>query len=256
MLAQEPVPPSRLNARVPRDLEIICLKCLRKEPQLRYGSAAALADDLGHFLRGEAIAARPERQLGRLARRVRRHLLLSAAVATAGGCSWRSHWSAAGRGRSPSGGRRPGRPKRSGRPPSEQRNNDLQEMVGHLNTSSWAEARAALERANGRLGNQGSEELRRLLKQAARNLECGIRLEEIPLEYIPGLQREIYRFEERDAGNTRGCFRRPGWDKFTKSRRWSRGESGSQTSGRPWWPHSTCGPRFPHSRLAGPGCCG
>src|SRR5262249_48010434 len=77
----DPAPPSRLNTKVPRDLETICLKCLRKDPRSRYPDCGALADDLRCFGRGDAIAARPENGLQRLARRVRRRPVFSAGVA-------------------------------------------------------------------------------------------------------------------------------------------------------------------------------
>jgi eukaryotic-like serine/threonine-protein kinase len=85
VLLQEPVPPSRLNPTVPRDLETICLKCLRKEPDNRYASAAALSNDLTCFLEGRPIQARPLNRIARFARWCRRNPTLRRR-------SWRRRW--------------------------------------------------------------------------------------------------------------------------------------------------------------------
>jgi serine/threonine protein kinase len=68
VIHNEPVPPRLLNPNVEHDLETICLKCLQKDPQHRYESAAALAEDLDHYLEGETISARSFNVLDRLAR--------------------------------------------------------------------------------------------------------------------------------------------------------------------------------------------
>jgi WD40 repeat protein len=59
VIAEEPVPPRGNRPSIPRDLEIICLKCLEKAPARRYATAATLAEDLRRFLDGRPILARP-----------------------------------------------------------------------------------------------------------------------------------------------------------------------------------------------------
>ena len=78
---QEPVPPSRLQLKIPRDLETICLKCLQKEPARRYASALDLADDLRRFLDRQPIRARPVGRWERAAKWARRSPAAAALLA-------------------------------------------------------------------------------------------------------------------------------------------------------------------------------
>jgi hypothetical protein len=79
ILHDDPLSPRSLDPKIPRDLETICLKCLGKQPDERYASAAALAADLRRFLTGEPIAARPVTRLERVAKWARRKPTLAAA---------------------------------------------------------------------------------------------------------------------------------------------------------------------------------
>jgi WD40 repeat protein len=78
VIHHEPVPPRRLQPGVPRDLETVCLKCLRKDPRQRYPSALELALDLEAFGEGRPIRARPVGLPGRAWRWARRRPLLAA----------------------------------------------------------------------------------------------------------------------------------------------------------------------------------
>jgi serine/threonine-protein kinase len=81
ILGSEPAPPRRLNAKVPPGLELICLKCLAKAPGERYASAAALADELDRFARGEPLVVRPPHLGQRLLQWARRQPALAVRLA-------------------------------------------------------------------------------------------------------------------------------------------------------------------------------
>ena len=169
VLHDDPVPPSRLNSGVPRDLATICLKCLSKEPQRRYASAAALAEDLRRFLRGEPIAARPTGPLERLARWARRSpaaaallavtLVVPIAVLGVGGLLI-------------------GRQLLTARAVEA----DLRDAHRLQQRSAFAEARAVLERAQSRLGDGGPFWLYPVVEAARRDHQFLVRLEAIRLK--------------------------------------------------------------------------
>jgi WD40 repeat protein/serine/threonine protein kinase len=79
----DPVPPRCFQPRLPRDLETICLKCLRKEAKERYETALMLAEDLHRFQAGEPIRARPLGRVQLLARWCRRNPALAVAASLA-----------------------------------------------------------------------------------------------------------------------------------------------------------------------------
>ena len=107
VLEAEPMPPRAINPEVPVELDHICLKCLEKAAEKRYSSAAALAEDLEHFLKGEAVEARPAGIWDRVVRWSRRQPALATRLGALAICAlivqikyqlwpssdqWRYHW--------------------------------------------------------------------------------------------------------------------------------------------------------------------
>lgn len=76
--SKDPIPPRNIQPAVPRDLETICLKCLQKQPERRFLSAAEVADDLRRFLNGEPIRARTASVGEKLRKWARRHPSITA----------------------------------------------------------------------------------------------------------------------------------------------------------------------------------
>ena len=177
LIAEEPVPPSRLNTNVPRDLETICLKCLHKEPERRYASAETLADDLRRFAEGRPIHARPVGWAERSWRWSRRNPAAAALLVTAlalvglasGGGVWLVHQQA------------------ERRAEAIQRDRELRNEVTTAVAQSvvlrkgfhFKEARELLEQARQRLEPAGPDELRRLVDQRRADLDLVERLDTV-----------------------------------------------------------------------------
>jgi serine/threonine-protein kinase len=77
VIENEPPRPRQLNRNVPISLELVCLRCLEKDPRRRYPSAAALVEDLEHFLRGEPLNVTPVGIVHRVLRWARREPTLA-----------------------------------------------------------------------------------------------------------------------------------------------------------------------------------
>jgi serine/threonine-protein kinase len=168
VLTQEPAAPSKLNAKVPRDLETICLKCLQKEPARRYESAEALADDLKRFSEGRPIQARPVGWAARSWRWCRRNPMASGlllmAIALVGLASGGGTWLLQQRARRQ----------------IEQRSDidaTVTQAASLRKSFHYSEARALLQQARQRLQPSAPDDLHKLVAQTSADLELAERLD-------------------------------------------------------------------------------
>ncbi|HEV3343222.1 MAG TPA: protein kinase [Pirellulales bacterium] len=182
VISDEPVPPSRLSTKVPRDLETICLKCLSKEPKRRYASAAALADDLRRFGEGRPLLARPVGRAERTWRWCRRNPTLAALLFMAlalvglavGGGFWVERQQA---------DRRTQTARLEGRQ-SEAAEAVLEQAAALQKKGQWPEAKAALEGAPNLADIPALTNLRERLDRALTDVHMVTRLEDIPIRQV------------------------------------------------------------------------
>ncbi|HEX4613002.1 MAG TPA: serine/threonine-protein kinase [Urbifossiella sp.] len=180
VISEEPVAPSRLNAQVPRDLETICLKCLRKAPARRYASAQELAEDLHRFLEGKPVRARAvgvgERAVKWARRRPTAALLGATLLALAALGVWlRTEMTES----------RAAKTQREG-----QSRRLIEDALGRVNDlrrkEQWAESLRVLAAASTHVSEAGSSELEERLRRAQSDVRTADRIERVresvPLE--------------------------------------------------------------------------
>ena len=172
-----PQPPSKLVAKIPRDLEFICLQCLQKEPELRYKSAKDLADDLDRFLAGEAIHAKAESFRSRAWRRVKRNPARFAVAGLVGAVAllvamFQIQQSA-------DRARLDARILSDQRSRTTQANTILDTATGALRAGDWEKARQLSDSAIAALGNFDAKALRTRFQEIAKWVVIGDELEKI-----------------------------------------------------------------------------
>jgi serine/threonine-protein kinase len=192
-----PTPPRRLNKKVPRDLETICLKCLQKSPARRYASAQDLTDDLHRFLDGKPVIARPvgivERSVKWAGRRPVMATLIAALMLMLGISTVTAIWI-----QRQENTRRTEKVKRTARA-REVIQNAIKDAYQKGKKEQWEEANALLKDAAVHLTDADSVELDSRLRQAEKTLNFAQKLEDIRQKAASAVMEQYSREEFADS---------------------------------------------------------